>query len=162
MPRRRQTPRTNPTDASVARMRVVVLEFPHVEKMSMDTSELLGEWSMARDVSWDYSRGEPYPRTSYVSQPMPYLRDVVTLRRRIPTLRAHDITREYVIARTLCSDRYDGFGTLGLARRTVVPEQGPWRGTRVPERWVAIRREHLDWQTSRYSSGMCSATIVTR
>lgn len=154
--------RANPTDASVARMRVVVLELPHVSRISMDTSELLGEWSMARDIRWEYSSGDPYPRTSYVSQPMPYLRDVVTLRRRLSTLRAHDVTREYTFARTLCPVDYDGFGTLTLAQRTIVPEQGPRRGTRVTERWVAIRREHWDWQTSRYSSGLCSAVRLGR
>lgn len=154
--------RRNPTDASVARMRVVVLELPRMHSISMDTSELLGEWSQHRDVEWTRSVGDQYPRDSYVSQPMPYAREVVSLRRAVPSLRVHDVTRDYVFARTLCSDRYDGFGTLTLKTRRVIPEQGPWRGTTVTERWVAIRHEHLDWQSNRYSSGMCSATRVGR
>jgi hypothetical protein len=52
-----------------------------------------------------------------------------------------DATPEYSFGSTRAPADYDGFGTLTL-------------GTEGDERLVAIRREHLAWQTSRYASGL--------
>lgn len=60
------------------------------------------------------------------------------------------IELNYVLALTDAPKNYDGFGTFTIA------EYGwPVEGyTRKDARLVAIRAEHLHWQTGRYSSGL--------
>ena len=52
-----------------------------------------------------------------------------------------DITDGYVLGRTRSERPYDGFGTRELTRA----DAHGWRT-------VAVRREHLEWQTTRYET----------
>lgn len=148
-------------DASVRKMRVIVLELPRIDRVPGQDIVDLGEWSHARDVRWGRGNGKEFPRDSYVSEPVPAWL-VRLVRRRIRGLISHDVTREYLFARTRCPKSYDGFGTIELAHHTIVPETGIGRGREVVERWVAIRREHEDWQLMRYGSGICGGTVIAR
>jgi hypothetical protein len=162
MKRRRTRARPNPTDASVRRMRVVVLELSDVDDSSSEVAETIFEWSQPRGVQWGYGSGERFSRDSYVSSPMAYDAAVVRLRQKVPSLRVHDVTGEFVFARTRCPTDYDGFGTITLAARTIVPEQGISRGRATIERFVAIAREYENWQMSRYGSGICASSVIAR
>lgn len=153
-------PRTN-ADASVRKMRIIVLELPRIDRVPDQDIADLGEWSYARDVRWGRGNGKEFPRDSYVSEPVPAW-SVRLVRRRFRELISHDVTRDYIFARTQCPESYDGFGTITLAQHTIVPEQGLNRGRETLERWVAIRREHEDWQLMRYGSGICGAAVIAR
>jgi hypothetical protein len=52
-----------------------------------------------------------------------------------------DAAGEYTFGFTTAPESYDGFGTLSL-------------GVEAGERLVAIRTEYLNWQASRYGSGL--------
>ncbi len=54
-----------------------------------------------------------------------------------------DATGEYTFGYTNAPESYDGFGTMSL-------------DVEGDERLVAIRKEHLNWQASRYASGLRS------
>jgi hypothetical protein len=94
-----------------------------------------------RDVTWgsrDTNDGQVLVTPPLGVEPAAQLRSVLAGAEGVTEV---DVSAEYTVGYTTAPVDYDGFGTLSL-------------GVEASERVVAIRTEHLNWQASRYASGL--------